>query len=123
MLLVRADLRTLRIVVQGALAERRAREEEGSDTSSQLEVLQWAAQFYRRFGTTTEVIEQEIRLAVTDPLGDFDRQSIRAERKFRLEVAAADARNSKYGHVYKQFHGWRPVTGDEARGYGLRRSR
>jgi hypothetical protein len=113
MLLVRADLRTLRIVVQGALAERRARKEEGSDTSSQLEVLQWAAQFYRRFGTSTEVIEQEIRLPVADSLGGFERQRIRAERKLRLEfaAAAAAARNNKLGHVYKQFHGWRPVTG------------
>lgn len=109
-LLVRPDLRTLRIVVQAALSERRILEVEGLDTTSQLEVLQWAAQFYRQLGTSSKAIEQEIRLDVTDPESELEQQRIRAERRRRLEVAAVDARSGNTGYVYKQFHGWRPVA-------------
>jgi hypothetical protein len=111
--IVRPDLRTLRIIVQAALVERRALQEEGLDVSSQLEVLLWAAQFYKQLGTSRQGIEQEVRLAITDTAGKSEPQNNWAQRKVRLEVAAADARTSKIGHVYKQFHGWRPVTGKE----------
>lgn len=109
--LVRPDLRTLRIIVQGALAERRVCEDEGMDTFTQRQVLQWATQFYRQFGTSTEIIQQEIQLPVEEPVSDVEEQRTRDERKMRIAVAAAGARERAVGHVYQQFHRWRPVLG------------
>jgi hypothetical protein len=111
--LVKPDLRTLRIVVQGALAERRARKEGGLDTAPQTEVLQWAAQYYRLFGTSTAIIQQEIQLPIVDPMGDPEQQRTWNERKRRRQAAAVTA-DSHVGHAYKQFHSSRPVTGDYA---------
>ena len=111
--LVKPDLRTLRIVVQGALAERRANKEEGLDPSPQTKVLQWAAQFYRQFGISTAIIQQEIQLPIVDPMGDFEQQRTWNERKRRRQAAPVAA-DSHVGHAYKQFHSSRPVTGDYA---------
>lgn len=60
------DLRTLRIIVRGAIAEHRTRQAQGRSTNEQNKILRWAIQFYRAFGASKEMIELEIQQPLVD---------------------------------------------------------
>ena len=77
------DLRTLRIIVRGAVAERRKRQAHRQDTSEQDEVLEWSKQFYRAFGLRGRMVQQEIQQKVED---DWDRKGNMDDEKQAYET-------------------------------------
>ena len=88
--LVHPNLQTLRIIVRGALTERRARQSTGDPTHIQQAILDWSVQFYRAFGLRGLTIQQEIQTQVeVEPrlslleekrLYDKSRAAIRAQK-------------------------------------------
>jgi hypothetical protein len=82
--LVRPDLRTLRIIVRGALAERRALFFKGGDSTSQTEVLEWAILMYQLLGTKNKDIEQEIQQAIDENANKIQQQMMQKTNKDRL---------------------------------------
>ena len=67
---VRPSLRTLRLIVRGALNELRTRQASEQDSSEQQEILNWSKQFFRAFGMRGQAIQQEIQ-----SFSDLDDQS------------------------------------------------
>ena len=62
--LVHPNLQTLRLIVRGALTERRARQSTGDPTHIQQAILDWSVQFYRAFGVRGLTIQQEVQTPV-----------------------------------------------------------
>lgn len=55
------NLRTLRLIVRGAIDERRHREHNGEKSTEQQGILDWSKQFFRAFGLRENAIAQEIQ--------------------------------------------------------------
>lgn len=99
--LVKADLRTLRIIVRGAIGERRALRRQGADSVLQRKVLDWATFMYRLLGATKKDIEQEIQQAIDENAVSVQQQNLRKANKYRL--AAYLRQRRKKESVYEPF--------------------
>ena len=84
---VRPSLRTLRLIVRGALNERRTRQALEQDSSDQQEILNWSKQFFRAFGMRGQAIQEEVQsLSDLDDQSEGGRPSLAEEKRLYNEA-------------------------------------
>lgn len=103
------DMRTLRIIVRGAIAEKRRLSLRNMDTSTQDDILEWSRQHYRAFGASSRLIAQETQQQQTgyeeDRLTPAEAKALgNAERRKR------DIRERTPVNVAWRFYQASPVT-------------
>ena len=102
------NLRTLRLIVRGALAERQARERQRLDTSEQRSVLRWSRQFFRALGLKPNSIEQEIQQQLLE--GEDGQDNIANEKKAYEQRRRFKERERRTVGFRKTFREYRSST-------------